>query len=66
VVSTGRRYLVRLRMDAPRSVVAEGHGELPRRSGAEGGGAGWWVDSLECVVIRLPVGCGSVSVATAG
>src|SRR5262252_8137278 len=46
VVSTGRRYLVRLRMDAPRSVVAEGHGELPRRSGAEGGCAGWWVDSL--------------------
>ncbi len=31
VVPPGRRYLVRLGLDAPREVTAEGHGALARR-----------------------------------
>ena len=66
VVPAGRRHLLRLRMDAPRSVTAEGLGELSRRSSGEGAGPGWWVDSPGFIVIGLPAGCGSVTVATAG
>ena len=66
VVPAGRRHFLRLRMDAPRSVTAEGLGELSRRSSGEGAGPGWWVDSPGFIVIGLPAGCGSVTVATAG
>jgi alpha-glucosidase (family GH31 glycosyl hydrolase) len=53
VVPAGRRYLVRLRMDAPQSVVAEGHGALARSS-EEASGPGWWIDAAGFVVVRVP------------
>jgi alpha-glucosidase len=56
MVPGGRRYLVRLRTETPRSVTAEGHGALPRRSGPGEDGPGWWGDGPGFIAIRLPSG----------
>src|SRR5262244_89249 len=61
VVLAGRRHLGYLRLGAPRSVVADGHGALPR-SGREAGGAGWWIDAAGSVVVRVPEGSGGAVV----
>jgi hypothetical protein len=47
VVPVGRHYLLRLRMDAPRSVTVEGHAGLVRS-------AGWRMDAASLVVVRVP------------
>jgi len=61
VVSAGRRYLVRLRMDAPQSVGAEGHGALAR-SGEEASAPGWWIDAAGFVVVSVPESSGGAVV----
>jgi hypothetical protein len=65
VVPALRRYLVRLRMDAPPwSVVAEGHGALGRSSEAASD-PGWWIDAAGFVVVRVPESSGSAVVTLA-
>jgi alpha-glucosidase (family GH31 glycosyl hydrolase) len=54
VVPPGRRYLIRIRIDQPRSVDVTGHGPMPRRAGPSEDAAGWWEDGSGFTVIRLP------------
>lgn len=54
VVPAGRRYLLELRIDPPRTITVDGHGELPRRAGPDQTGAGWWVDGRGFISVRLP------------
>jgi alpha-glucosidase (family GH31 glycosyl hydrolase) len=53
VVPPGRRYLIRIRIDGPRSVDVTGHGPIPRRAGPSED-IGWWEDGSGFTVIRLP------------
>jgi alpha-glucosidase (family GH31 glycosyl hydrolase) len=53
VVPPGRRYLIRIRIDRPRSVDVTGHGPMPRRAGPSED-IGWWEDGSGFTVIRLP------------
>jgi alpha-glucosidase (family GH31 glycosyl hydrolase) len=53
VIPAGRRYLIRIRIDGPRSVDVTGHGPIPRRDGPSED-AGWWEDGSGFTVIRLP------------
>jgi len=54
VVPARRRYHLEMGGPAPRAVVVDGHGELPRREGPEATGAGWWVDARGFTGVRLP------------
>ena len=54
VVPVRRRYHLEMGGPAPRAVVVDGHGELPRREGPEATGAGWWVDARGFTGVRLP------------
>jgi hypothetical protein len=54
VVPARRRYHLEMGGPAPRAVVVDGHGELPRREGPEATGAGWWVDPRGFTGVRLP------------
>ena len=54
VVPPGRRYVIRIRIDRPASVRIEGYGELPRLTGPEQPGVGWWADGPAFAGIRLP------------
>ena len=54
VVPDGRRYLLELRMDAPRTVTVAGYGKLPQLTGPGQVGAGWWADARGCIGIRPP------------
>jgi alpha-glucosidase len=54
VVPLGRRYVIRIRIDRPASVRIEGHGELPRLTGPDQPGVGWWADGPAFAGIRLP------------
>ena len=54
VVPPGRRYLLRIRIDGPRSVDVTDHGPMPRQSGPGEDAAGWWEDGSGFAVIRLP------------
>ena len=54
VLPAGRRYVIRLRVDRPVSVILDGQGELPRLAGADRAGAGWWEDGQGFTLIRLP------------
>jgi len=54
VVPPGRRYLIRIRIDRPRSVDVTGHGPMPRRAGPSEDAAGWWEDGSGFTLIRLP------------
>jgi alpha-glucosidase (family GH31 glycosyl hydrolase) len=53
VVPPARRYLLRLRLDAPTTVTAAGTGDLPRTDRDEGR-PGWWLDDQNFVCIRPP------------
>jgi alpha-glucosidase (family GH31 glycosyl hydrolase) len=53
VVPGGRRYLLRLRMDPPRTVSVAEHGELPRLVGPDRPGAGWWQEPSGFIGVRL-------------
>ena len=64
VIPAGRRYLLRMRMETPRSVTVEGHGPLPRRAGPSESGPGWWVDDPGFVVVRLPAQAASIVTVT--
>jgi len=54
VVPPGRRYLIRIRIDRPRSVDVTGHEPMPRRAGPSEDAAGWWEDGSGFTLIRLP------------
>src|SRR5262245_36238077 len=49
-----RRYALEIGAPAPRAVAVDGHGDLPRRDGPDGAGAGWWVDARGFTLVRLP------------
>jgi hypothetical protein len=53
VIPVGRCYLIRIRIDRPRSVDVTGHGPIPRRDGPSED-TGWWEDGTGFIVIRLP------------
>ena len=54
IVPASRRYLVRLRIDGASAVTVEGPGRLPRRTGPDQDGAGWWQDGHGFITIRPP------------
>jgi hypothetical protein len=54
VVPAGRRYLLEVRMDLPGVITVAGHGELPRLTGPDQTGAGWWADARGFTSVRLP------------
>ncbi len=56
VVPAGRHYRLRLRIDRPAAVSAEGHGDLARLAGPNATGPGWWVDGDGFTVVRLAAG----------
>ena len=53
VIPAGRRYLIRIRIDGPRSVDVTGHGPIHDGT-ARATDAGWWEDGSGFTVIRLP------------
>ncbi len=55
VVSAGRRYLLRLRLERPAAVTVEGAGELSS-TGRDAGLPGWWMDDAGFLYIRPPAG----------
>jgi alpha-glucosidase len=54
VVPAGRRYLLQLRTDGPRTVSIAGHGEVARLAGPDQLGPGWWSDGRGLIGVRLP------------
>jgi alpha-glucosidase (family GH31 glycosyl hydrolase) len=53
VVPSGRRYLLRLRLERPASVAVERAGEIPPTPG-DTGRPGWWMDDARFLYIRPP------------
>src|SRR5262245_58779391 len=65
VVPTGRSYLLRMRIDNPTAVVADGRA-LAHVTGPDAGDAGWWRDDEGFINIRLPrAGAATVEVRMA-
>ncbi len=53
VVPSGRRHLLRLRIEPPAAVDVEGAGPIPHTSG-DTGRPGWWIDDAGFLCIRPP------------
>lgn len=64
VVPADRRYLLRMRMDPPISVTVDGHGTLPRHTGPDRKGPGWWLEEPGFVAVRLPMQLASTATLT--